>query len=297
MALALRGQSVILADFDLGGSNLHTYLGKPISSLGIAHFIHRRPSRLEDCIENTRTPGLRLLSGDGVSPLMANLPYAQKHKLIRHLRALEADFILLDLSAGSSFTTLDFFAVAERGLLVTTADSSALINMLSFLKNLMFRVASRDLIGKDLAKREVQRILKDPECSELNYDQLLSRVEAVSPQSAARMRSHWDQYMPRVVFNRVGHPDELKICAQLDAGLGKRLNKTLEYFGFVFEDPQLRTAARHGHDGIIACAGIKRDVDRLAQRIIRCWADNVPDSANRLYQDCSASYAPSYDQT
>ena len=291
IALARRGQSVILADLDLGGSNLHTYLGKPISSLGIAHFIHHRPGHLEECIEDTQVPGLRLLAGDGVSPLMANLPYAQKHKLIRHLGVLEADFVLLDLSAGSSLTTLDFFAIAERGLLVTTADSSALINLLSFLKNLMFRLASRDLPAKDLAKRKVQRILRDLECSGLNYDELLSKVEGVSPESAARMRSRWDRYLPRVVFNMVRHPDELKLCTQLDAGLGKRLNKTLEYFGFVFDDPQVRTAARHGNDGIIACAGIKQDVDRLAERIISRWSDQSPDSAKRLYQDCSAIYS------
>src|SRR5216684_1690974 len=95
VALAQKGKSVILVDADLGGANLHIYFGikHPPQSLG--DFLKGRSQSLEEVAIPTGVPGLRLISGASEILGMANPAYAQKLKLISHIKNLNADYILV----------------------------------------------------------------------------------------------------------------------------------------------------------------------------------------------------------
>ena len=61
----------------------------------------------------TDIPGLNLLSGakDGVE--IANMKHTQKRRFITALRQLNADYIVIDLGAGTAYNTIDFFLLAD----------------------------------------------------------------------------------------------------------------------------------------------------------------------------------------
>ena len=67
------------------------------------------------------------------------LKFLQKEKLIRQCFSLEADFIFIDLGAGSSFNVLDFFIVAHDGLMVVTPTPTSIENAYHFLRAAYFR--------------------------------------------------------------------------------------------------------------------------------------------------------------
>ena len=138
LALAERGAQVILVDTDYGGPNQHTYCGirKPEASLG-QFFEERRP--LGDLALDTAVPGLRLIAGNLNSANSDGITWAQKQKLFRHLRLLQADHVVLDLGAGSQYDTLDTFLLADVQVGVILPDALAIENFYLFLKNLKYR--------------------------------------------------------------------------------------------------------------------------------------------------------------
>ena len=53
----------------------------------------------------------------------ANLPYRVKETVVRHITKLEADFMLIDLGAGTAFNALDLFTLSNEGVIVYNPES------------------------------------------------------------------------------------------------------------------------------------------------------------------------------
>jgi len=134
VTMARQGQRVVLVDGDLGGANLDTLLGCDRPRKTLSHFFDRTVADLADVAVTTSVEGLTLVSGDGECLGAANPVHAQKLKLIRHLRTLPCDLVVIDLGAGTSFNTLDLYLAADVGVVVTTGEPTSLQNCFAFIK-------------------------------------------------------------------------------------------------------------------------------------------------------------------
>ena len=108
MTLAGQGRRCIMIDADLGGANLHTFLGMSPPQKTISDLFRDSGSHLRDILLDTPFENLSLISGARAMLNLANLKHLQKEKLIRQIASLEADYIFIDLGARSSFNVLDF---------------------------------------------------------------------------------------------------------------------------------------------------------------------------------------------
>ncbi|MFH0880301.1 MAG: tetratricopeptide repeat protein, partial [Lentisphaerota bacterium] len=128
-------------DLDLGAANLHTMFGIKTTDRGIGDFIFTpKTNDLADYAVDTGIPKLRLISGNGFIPGIANLTYAQKIRILKGIIRLKADAVILDLGAGTSYNVIDFFSLTESGIIVTVSEPTAILNAYEFLKNVLFRV-------------------------------------------------------------------------------------------------------------------------------------------------------------
>ena len=119
VTLAKRGKTVILMDLDLGSSNLHTCLGIKNRFPGIGDYILDNSRSLESLIIETDIPRLYFIPGDALVPGSANLSYFKKKKLLKETESLIADYVFMDLAAGSAYNTIDFFLSSSSGLIIT----------------------------------------------------------------------------------------------------------------------------------------------------------------------------------
>ncbi|WP_455381355.1 AAA family ATPase, partial [Salinispira pacifica] len=133
IVLGQAGKRVILADLDLGASNLHLILGISNLSVGIGTVLAKSGSDLEEVIIDTDYENLRFIPGDAEIPGLANLSSGQKRMLIRRLRKLDADYLVLDLGAGTNFNTLDFFLTSGHGIVITAPTPTATVNAYLFV--------------------------------------------------------------------------------------------------------------------------------------------------------------------
>lgn len=72
-------------------------------------FLDKKVSSIKEILTPTPFDGLSLIGGDSSKLGSENLPYHQKQKILRHLRDLDGDFLILDLGGNSSYNVLVFF--------------------------------------------------------------------------------------------------------------------------------------------------------------------------------------------
>ncbi len=145
ISLAQHGQRVVVIDADLGGANLHTCLGLSTPARTLSDFIARRVESIEDVVLETGVKDLGLISGAHDHLTASNLKYFQKTRLLSRIATVDADYILLDIGAGISFNIVDFFLIAEQGLLIVIPEPSSIENAYRFLKMSFFRHLWRGL--------------------------------------------------------------------------------------------------------------------------------------------------------
>ena len=161
IALAQSGRKVVLADLDLGGSNLHMMLGSGKGQSGIGTWLTRSGVEFEDIVIDSEYPDLRFIPGDAEIPGLANIQANQKRSIIKNISNLDADFIIVDLGAGTSYNTLDFFLTSGCGIIVTAPALTATLNAYLFLKNVVFRMITSTFNGKSPAKEYLDKIAED----------------------------------------------------------------------------------------------------------------------------------------
>jgi flagellar biosynthesis protein FlhG len=234
--LARLGKRVVLVDADLGGAYLHTCLGLGTPERTLGYFMSRRIEHIEDVLVETGIAGLRLISGGGDFLGAANINYQQKLRLLTKVRALDVDLILIDLGAGTSFNTLDFFLASDLGLLMVVPEPTSVENGYRFIKSALFRrlraVATsdrvRELVDSGVDSRN-SRGIRTP------LD-LLSAVEAEDPDQAEAFRSEVAAFRPRFIENQVREPADVAVGHQLVTACARHLGVRASYAGFVDYD-------------------------------------------------------------
>ena len=63
-----------------------------------------------------------------------------KDKLVRSFQSIDADYLILDLGAGTHQIILDMFLLSAQGIIVTAPTVTATLNGYLFLKNAVFRL-------------------------------------------------------------------------------------------------------------------------------------------------------------
>ena len=106
--LGRAGKRVILVDMDMGAANLHTCLGLKNNRPGLGNFVSNRNLSLQDIMYRTDYPNIFFIPGDVLVPGMADIVYSQKRNILNQLLKLEADYIIIDLGAGSHYNIIDF---------------------------------------------------------------------------------------------------------------------------------------------------------------------------------------------
>lgn len=221
VALATMGYHVILVDADLGGANLHTILNIKRPKVTLTDFLNRRVQTLADILLNTPSENLRLISGGSDMVGLANIPFQSKQRLQRHLEQLEADYILLDLGAGTNFNTLDFFVLSNEGFIICNPEPTAKINAYTFLKSVVYRLIEREFSRGTRIKDLIIKEGRNNKSGSLPVPDLLKLINQVDPESSTHIQEILTQFKPKIIMNRLRRFSQEREGLQL-AGLTEK---------------------------------------------------------------------------
>ena len=285
IAIAQKEHSTIVVDLDFGNSNLHTFLGLPNTIPGIGDFLRSQAKSLEPFQVKTEINNLEYIAGEGLMPLMADITYNQKQKIIKEIGKLESDFILLDLGAGCQNDILDLFGIVDRGIIVTTPEHPSVLSMLIFLKNYLLRKIDR-LGNKDLNIIPIlQEIYNQPtDGPGRNIQVYRDKIAERSPEIAVEIDAICRMTRPRFIYNMGEHPRDLDTLPRIDNTLKSAFLLEGDHLGFVFYAPEVRASVRERRPFLLKYPESRttKNIEQIATRITKAWDVDFLDSANRL---------------
>jgi flagellar biosynthesis protein FlhG len=199
LAIGRAGHRVAVVDADLGAANLHTMLGVLHPTATLADFLDRRTDTLDEMLLRV-APTVTLVPGTS-RPGVADIGMAQRIRLLRAIAKIDADCIVVDVGAGTSFNVVDCLAAADVKLLVLAPQLPSLHNAYALLKACVHRVVRK------LAKEETERSLIDAalgaEGKARTIPQLLSVLRPLDTNLADRIVDTLHRFGVSIVGNLV----------------------------------------------------------------------------------------------
>ncbi len=270
--LAAYGRRTVLIDLDLGGSNLHTYLGLKNRQSGIGNYVSDRSLNFNSLLTDTPYTNLKFVAGDVLVSGTANLMHSQRKGLISRIEKIDADFVILDLGAGTGLNVIDFFLIANAGIIVSTPQTPAILNAYNFLKNAVFRQLQRSLSSPKKVVNYLKDIVKDKTPGATpTISQILDKIEGISGKAGAEARAQVDGLLPHLVLNMGESPEDLEIGYSLRDLVSKNLAVSIGCLGFVYQDKAV-AAALKGQKPVVVDREdslVSREIDRIAQKILQ----------------------------
>ena len=243
VALALLGYKVILVDGDLGGADLHLFFNQIAPPRSISNFLTKDVETLRDIVLPTPSANLKIVCGGNEMVGLANLPYMVKEKLLRHIRDLDADFILLDLGAGTSYNTLDLFSLSEQGMIVCTPEPQARVDAYGFIKNTVYRKLRRRFAkNEDIRKGVIERFATGSGRKSGRIRELLELIYAADETAGVEAETLLRAFRPKLILNRVRNKRQVEEAQRFIVLVKEYLSTEMKYVGYVRSDMKILDA-------------------------------------------------------
>ncbi len=273
LALAAQAKSTVLVDLDLGGANLHTLLGVNNRHEGIGDLIYSKDRDLTvgSLIIPTDHHRVFLVPGDGLIPGTANLPSFRKKKLQTDLHSLVSDFVIVDLSSGSSYNTVDFFLLSKSGIVVVTPETTSILNAYSFLKTAVWRLLYRSYPARSAERDLIDEFMTGRiEKNSRPLDGLLEMIRTIDDRSATHASEQLRDFAPRIIINEGRSEVDFRIAGKLREVVERNLGIRIEYIGFVPYEPRvpMSVVKREPAYELLPATSFREAIDAIARRLI-----------------------------
>jgi flagellar biosynthesis protein FlhG len=244
ICLSKLGIRVVLIDADLGGANLHTFLGISPPAVSLSDFIKKRVSHLNEVLISTDVPNLQLLTGAQDLLNAADAKSVQKRKLVRSIQRLSSDTALVDLGAGNSLSVLDFFLMSDGGILVVTPEPTSIENTYRFLKSAFYR-RLRQSVSSSSVKALIDGAMDQKnEMGILNPHGLIKAVKERDEGDAQKLMEEIETFRPNLILNQVRSKKDIEVGFSIRSACLKCFGIHLHYLGYVVYDQDVNHSIR-----------------------------------------------------
>jgi len=243
--LAQKDFSVGFIDADLGGANLHLFLGVKRPKFSLNDFLSGRARSLSEITEKTSVDNSWLISGASDILELANPQFSQKQKIIHNLKKLDADYIFVDLGAGSGSNVTDFFAAFNNGVIICDCLPASIENAYGFLKNGILRGILRLFPGRT-DMRDVLKKFSDPhgENGFATITEMLSFLGPAHPREATLIKEWLAQRKTFLILNMIKSQEDIGVGKKFSEIVKKYLQVTLHLLGYLTYEPEMRRSTR-----------------------------------------------------
>jgi flagellar biosynthesis protein FlhG len=287
VAFAQAGQRVVLADLDLGASNLHLVLGHQAPQTGIGVWLNDTRMDFNEVIADTDVRGLRFIPGDTEIPGTANLRPTQLKALVKRLLALgdDADILILDLGAGTHQSILDFFLLSGQGIVVSAPAVTAVLNAYVFLKNTVFRLMYTVCTKGTKAWDYLEQARKDGSGQQKLYiPKMLPEIKKRDKRSYAKFMDHLGRLHPRLIMNMIDDPKDADVAMKIRRSCEEYLDLKIEHLGVIYRDSIQDTALSSRLPVVLykPQSIISQAIYRIADKILSSSIDASPLDAQEI---------------
>ncbi len=265
--------SVVAMDVDLGCGNLNSCLGVRSPNGTVNQFIQKQVSSLKKVVTPTTQQNLEMICASYGRSHNDQLNGDSIDALFSGVRDLNANFVLLDLGAGTSEAVLDLFLGASERIILVTPESLSLDNAFVFLKAAMLRFLQRELGKEEFLsplRSSLTRLTVDQES--LNIHRVLEKMK------------NWDRFAAYVLGGMIEDLN-IKFIVNMYRGGSERshlrrfhrlvfehlqLSKNISYLGFIHFDRGVAASVQAIKPFLLQSPSNRAatDIGEVAQRLI-----------------------------
>ena len=240
--LAKGGYKTLLVDVDLGAANLHTIIGLPHPGKSISDFVNKKVGTLEETVEPTPVPNLYLISSAMTNLDIANLAHEQKLKIMRNISKLSYEYILLDLGAGTSFNTIDFFMISNSGIFVTTPEPTSIEKIYRLIRSVYFRKIRQVIKSHNFRALAEEAQKRDGRATVSNPDILLHIMKELDPENGEILEHELRTFNFKLALNQLRKQDNPNIGALICKIIQRHLDLKMQFVGNISFDDRVHNA-------------------------------------------------------
>lgn len=301
--LATIGRRVILVDADAAGASAHTLLGAPppvplrtyvppepelrkgraaeqveldlpfeselpeetATTAGPRSTVPPPPSFVDTPIE-TSIPNLKLVHAGLDQRVLGQGRVASRVGLLDRVRALTADYAVVDLGSGTEESLLDFYSDADLNVFLVTPEPTSLEQTYRFVRELFQRRVRRRLDDRESLRYEelIQRLGNAPPPQDL-----FLALEEDEPMRAV-VAEEMENFRFRLVVNQARVRTDLEIGAHIRSAVLRRFGVRVDYLGYIDYDDTATTCVRTRRPLLIESPGTKasRSLEKIARRLL-----------------------------
>jgi flagellar biosynthesis protein FlhG len=263
------GKTVVLADADASGSNLHSHFGlkagRAEPDLG-----EGGPQAIRQALVATTVPGLALLpfAHDAVGPSLA-LRTGRKMRWLAALRALPAEYLVVDVGPGLNDMALDLMLAADVRVAVTVPEPPAIEATYRFLRAAFRRKLKRTLVRDKLRSTMLERALTEIGALPAPID-LVHKLAKMDRTLAELAWSQCSQLRVQLVVNQTRVRTDVELGSWMSGLVSRHYGVLLDELGHVEHDDTVWLTVRRNKPLLVDSPASKsaRNVERIARRVV-----------------------------
>lgn len=261
--LSRLGRTVLVADLDPAGSNLHTYLGlDPLLPNPGALLRPAGPPRLDVL------SGMNLTLCRPPRPMAGAADDSLRAEALAAARAADVDVLVLDVGATPDAVTLDCFLEADCGVVVVTPDPVSMERCYAFLRAALYR---RLLHGDDEPAVVSRALLSADHVGQLDTPaDLVDALAGVHPNAAEAIRARVLAFAPKLLINRCRSRADRDMAVGMVSALRRRWSINAEALGGLDHDDTATESLRRRRPLVVEYPGsaLARDIERVSRRLL-----------------------------
>jgi len=268
--LAKKGKNVVLVDMDIGGANLHSFFGISRPQKSLTSFFEKGAS-LSDLVVKTDLDNIALITGDIHSIASDKITFSQKLKLFRQIMKLNAQNVIIDLSAGSHNNTLDTFLIADRMIVVLVPEVIAIENVYHFIKNSLFRKVKKTL--KEYGFKEIAQHIWDRRQSYgiNNLKELIDYLKDSFSYIGTILDHELASFKIHLVLNMVRNNNDILLGASIKSVMMKYLGVPIQYSGYIEYNDAVWKSVREGRPFMLnyLATGCAKQIEIFVENMLK----------------------------
>jgi flagellar biosynthesis protein FlhG len=219
-------------------------LGQSPPAKCLSDFLNGSVQKLQDCVVQTNYPHLQLIGGAKDDLKITEITKANRDNLLAQIRDLKAQFVILDLGAGTSEYTLDFFNFATVGIITALPEPTSIENAYRFLKAAYYNrllersefEPIRELI--EAAMKPNNRLgIQSPQ-------QLLNEVSFQNPALAHELKAAIKAFQPKLMINQIRSQTDIDVGFSMKSVAKKYFGIDFDYLGYLEYEPNVWQSVR-----------------------------------------------------
>ena len=242
--IARLGFPVIAIDLDLGGANLHTVLGQAPPKKCLSDFLSNPSLSLMDCVVDTPYPNLKLIAGAKDDLNITSLSEEKKYRLMHEIQYISGYFVVLDLGAGINQYTLDFFNLADTGIVTVLPEPTSIENAYRFLKAAYYQRLRQNpkfesvhaLIEAAMAPNNIYGIQSPSD--------LLNEVSFQNKEMGLELKTAIKEFRPKLILNQSRSQTDIDVGFSMKSVAKKYFGIDFDYLGYLEYEPNVWQSVR-----------------------------------------------------